>query len=418
MSNDTGHSVSIEANSSGETPGGLPVGYPLPYLPYAATLKINPRQVQLVVIDGQHRFEAMRILAKTKKELVQAMDVPVCIVYTPGATSVAKPESIVKNLREMFVTINSTAKSVSGHFIDLLKDKSLASMTVRSLATRWKDSDPIGCRSRLQMLEWNERSDSKANQLNREHTITTVSIVAEALRRHLYDEFKKGVPQSLLDLRSIRSKLETDPSWTKYSSIDDENFDAGQETALKHQIDSLIAPAVDHLFFKPRPYAEKWNLFQSAVNELDAQASEKPAVRSYRDHVLGEFRVCTSKDTAPISVVEDDFEKKFSSLPQTDGVYFQNVFQQALIRAWITCAQALWDKAQIRPLAVAQALVPALDKFCFKGERKLFDVTNPYATRVLYQGGTKPNLSQWGKTAWFNVVSATVLQKSAWKELL
>jgi hypothetical protein len=117
--------------------GNITPGQRLFYVAYAATMKINSRHVQLVVIDGQHRFEAMRILWRTRPELVQCMDVPVCIVYTPGAVTNTVPENnIVKNLREMFVTINTTSRSVSGHFIDLLKDHSLASIAVRSLATK------------------------------------------------------------------------------------------------------------------------------------------------------------------------------------------------------------------------------------------------------------------------------------------
>jgi hypothetical protein len=417
VANDAGHSVCVIAAASGHAPDGLTIGQQLPYLPYAATLKANPRHVQLVVIDGQHRFEAMRILSTRRGDLIEAMDVPVCIVFTPGAVANGKPENIVKNLREMFVTINSTAKSVSGHFIDLLKDKSLASMAVRALAARWKGENTIGCRSRLQMLEWNERSDSRANQLNRAYTVTTVSILAEALRKHLFEDARRGVPQSLLDLRSVRAELEADPKWTKYSSVSDEDFDVMQEPVLKRQIEALVAPALDHLFTEPRPYKEKWKIFLAAVDELDRQASARPAVEAYRDHVLGEFRACSKRDEAPVRLVEEEFEGKFEELPQIDEPYFQNVFQQALIRVWILCSQVLWDKAEIQPEASAKMLVSALEKFCFKGERKLFDATNPYATRVLYQGGTKPNLLQWGKTAWFNTVAATLLQKNAWKEL-
>jgi hypothetical protein len=383
---------------------------------YAATMKINSRHVQLVVIDGQHRFEAMRILWRTRPELVQCMDVPVCIVYTPGAVTNTVPENnIVKNLREMFVTINTTSRSVSGHFIDLLKDHSLASIAVRSLATTWKGNNSDPCRSKLQMLEWNERTDGKARQLNREHSITTISILADVLRDCLFSDFRGGIPQSLLNLQAIRSELEVHPDATKYSNISDENFDLAQEKLLKHQIEKLISPALDILFTTPRPYREKWEVFKKAVDVLDAQR-EVVGVQAFRDHVLGEFRPWSAKDGPRAKDAQVQFESSFDALALTDKPFFYQVFQQALVRTWILCAQVFWDHAGISPVETAAIIVPALEKFCFKGEKLIFDVANPYATRVLYQGN-KPNLNQWGKAAWANVVAATLLQKGAWGEV-
>jgi hypothetical protein len=409
---DTGRYIEPLPNASGD----ITVGQRLFYVPYAATMKINSRHVQLVVIDGQHRFEAMRILWRTRRDLVQCMDVPVCIVYTPGAvTNTVSENNIVKNLREMFVTINTTSRSVSGHFIDLLKDHSLASIAVRSLATRWKGDNSDPWRSRLQMLEWNERRDGKARQLNREHSITTVSILADVLRDSLFSDYRGGVPQSLLNLQAIRGDLEANPEATRYSNISDENFDIAQEKLLKQQIERWISPALDVLFTTPRPYREKWETFNKAVDSLDAQR-EVVGVQTFRDHVLGEFRPWSAKDGSSAKDTQVQFESNFEALASTDKPFFYQVFQQALVRTWILCAQVLWDHAGISPVDVAAVLVPALEKFCFKGEKLIFDIANPYATRVLYQAN-KPNLNQWGKAAWAYVVSATLLQKSAWIEL-
>jgi hypothetical protein len=405
---DTGRHIVIKQEMVAGT--GLAAGKRLSYVPYAATMRINIRHVQLVVIDGQHRFEAMKILLRDRKDLVECMDVPVCIVYTPGAVSSASSESIVRNLREMFVTINTTSRSVSGHFIDLLKDHSLASIAVRSLAGRWKGDNANPCRSRLQMLEWNERADNKATQVNRDYTITSVSILADALRHWLFEDWRNGVPQSLLNLKSVKTELEVDADSTKYAMISDEDFAISQEPVLKRQISNLITPALDVLFTMPRPYKEQWELFLQSVTELDDQR-ELTGVQAFRDNILGKFRTSSAKDSPEAKDAEKQFQAKF----EQEKPYFFNVFQQGLVRTWITCAQALWDHAAITPANTAICLIEALDKFCFLRGRSLFDASNPYATRVLYQGA-KPNTNQWGKAAWANVVSATLLQKASWKE--
>ena len=175
------------------------------YLPYAATIRFNPQAVKLVVIDGQHRLVALQRIrdnAQTRY-LIQEAEVPICVFFTPDAIQRdGQVESISRDLRELFVTINSKAKEVSGHFIVLLDDKSLSSHAIRVLADDWKQSAGALRSPRLPLLEWNTREARKATQVQKPYSITTVSIINDCLGKYVFSQ--QADVQTLLNLKEVQ----------------------------------------------------------------------------------------------------------------------------------------------------------------------------------------------------------------------
>ena len=53
------------------------------YYDFAAMLRINPRRAKLVVLDGQHRLEAIRLIQKNEdqKPILKDIEIPICIVW-------------------------------------------------------------------------------------------------------------------------------------------------------------------------------------------------------------------------------------------------------------------------------------------------------------------------------------------------
>ena len=123
---------------------------------YASEFLYNDKKLKLVVIDGQHRFLALKRIYENdvERDLIKDIDIPICIFFMPDAVETqSSTQTMNRGMRKLFVTINSEAKKVSGHFIELLKDDSLSSITVRSLADHWKKQDSENGRPSLYRME-------------------------------------------------------------------------------------------------------------------------------------------------------------------------------------------------------------------------------------------------------------------------
>lgn len=231
--NSTPHTVSFEEKEH----------YRIPF----ASIKVNPSSVKLVVIDGQHRFEALRRMASNSAQRVhiEKIEVPVCIFFT--RRDLSNETSINKDLRELFVTINSKQKEVSGHFIVLLDDKKLSAHIVRSLANKWKKEEIIPGRSALPFLEWNTRESRSAHQRLKKYSITTVSIIADCFSKYLLQDSKKSYTNSLLALNEIKDQLNALSGSPTYDFINDETFSAEQLELIKPRIDERIVEPLNIL---------------------------------------------------------------------------------------------------------------------------------------------------------------------------
>jgi len=381
------------------------------YYHYASTIKYNSERVKLVVIDGQHRFVALReLIHRGKSELIEGIQIPVCIFFTPDALEEnGNIESIKKDLRELFVTINTTAKEVSGHFIVLLDDNSLASYTVRDLSDKWKEAD-----DKLFLLEWNTREKKRSSQRQKRYSVTTVSILNDCLRDHLYSG---GLTEIILNLPEVQKELEADESWPVYGDINEDTFHPGQINVIKRQIAKHVTPSLDVLFTQPRPYKLMKDKFDRALDSLDRMIeSSTPGIRQFKNDYLFKFRKVRESDQDKVIDASRDFENQFS-ISDEDEIYFLNVFQQGLIRAWLSICEQLIRPFGQKPEILARSLVCALDKLCFLGSSDFFNNSNPHLQLTIYNG-QRVLVNAPSKSQWKNLILSSFCNKKVLEEFL
>jgi hypothetical protein len=371
------------------------------YIPYAATVRVNPQTVKLVVIDGQHRFMALRrIMENTeKKHLLNEMGIPVCVFFTPDAVgNSGHVESINRDLRELFVTINSTAKEVSGHFIILLNDKSLSSLTLRTLANDWKTSENPQL---LPLLEWNTREASKARQRQKPFSLTTVTAVADCLEKYVFN--RPEVVEDLLNLSAIREDLKVAPNSPAYNEISEDVFGPEQIEILRERLAGWVTPSLNALFLTPRPYAALVASYKVALKALDEKVQQNtPGALSYREDVLFQFRRTAKNDYDSVKTAETEFESKIV-ISESDSVFFLNVFQQGLIRAWATFSKSLVKLLETKPETVAKAMVCVLELRLFNPSKQFLDRAHSYIQPLLYEGD-KLRVNESTRTQWQNLI--------------
>ena len=358
------------------------------YYNYAATLRFNSEKVRLVVLDGQHRLTALKKLIENGGgDIVSDIDLPICIFFAPNALATGESnENLSDDMRELFVTINKEAKEVSGHFLWLLKDRSLAAMSVRDLGDAWKQTG--GEFSYLHQHEWNQREASKADQAQKAYSITTVSILAEALKSHIFTG-RKDFTYSLLNLGEVEQELIKSDSSRVASEINEDSFDLDQADVLKRQIHKYITPSLDILFRKPSPYIVIRKEFENSIKLLEKSVEESiKGASQFKNDVLGKFRSANKLDQDSVQDLEREFTDSLRSKKSLQDVDFfrRNIFHQALIRSWADLYNVMRNVEPLTPVQVAGALVEASEVICFHEKASYFDPYKAYSQRVFYKG--------------------------------
>lgn len=355
---------------------------------YATTLKYKSKSVKLVVIDGQHRFMALKRIwdNENKRDLIRNIKIPLCIFFTPNAVkkkddNVKKDDStntLTKSMRQLFVTINSTAKQVSGHFIVLLSDDALSSYAVRDIANYWKDNN------RLFFLEWNEREDRRASQINKKYSITTVKILDTVLKDKL---FKKGRTEDILKLSDV-SKGWIDncaeEDLLDIYDISDDNFSQCMVADIEEQIKLKLTPCIDLLFFEPRPYVERKEQFYKAFESLEKQIGKNiEGAKYFRNSVLLQFRETSNYDSDASKDIEKEFLAKFSTIPE-DEFYFKNIFQQSYMTAWLEFYVDNDLEKYVTLQEYTSNFIESMNLICFDSSKQLFLPSREYTQSVFY----------------------------------
>ena len=380
---------------------------------FGCKLRFNSDATKLVVLDGQHRLSALRHLQSNseKRNVVKNLRIPVCIVYTPGATS-DSTESIKKNLRELFVRINRTAKGVSGHFIRLLDDSSLTSMAAREVANQFK-REYFDSHCALHLVEWNQRSDKRTHQTERAYSITTISIIADALESSVFNDYNRF--SRILRLSEHAGNWPEGGRARGIDNIRDQDFSEAEGTLIKEQAQGLLAPQFFILFTEPKVYSGLVNKVNEAFRWLnDAVDSGRDGARHYKKILETEFRRADEDiDGEEAFSVGREFEQKISDYKKDElnEPFFLNVFQQGLIEVWAELSMHS-SRYTSNLSAISKALVRALEALPIDTRKQYFSANRKYTQHTLYRNGrisfNKGNRDQWRNLLWTSFLSNDV----------
>jgi hypothetical protein len=380
---------------------------------FGANLDVNSNKTKLVVIDGQHRYKALTELheAQDYKEMVAGIEVPICVVFSPFA--VGPDKSGIADLRDLFVTVNTEAAKVSGHFLRLLSDDKYSSEAVRRFATIWKEDTHNGY-SLLHHLEWNTHDEKRAGQLNRPYSITTVNVICDALKSSC---FRKGVGADMLLLSSIQEALsELDEDFSLIEMEDDIESNRTRDLIFQ-SIGKHVAMPLATLFTKLTPYASLIKTTADAVKKLRAESNKGTRadlavllrlIDKHQIPAIPETQIVEPK--VVLAYEELCSEINADALPGS-SIFRLAVFQHALIRSWSEIAHHLLEN-HLLPEQAAVVVVGAFNNLVVANGFSLL-TNSVFTARLLWQGEKVSFKTEMARTAWTNLLIATLSNKGA-----
>ncbi|AKC79857.1 hypothetical protein XB05_14630 [Xanthomonas arboricola] len=379
------------------------------FFDYAAQLAINTQRAKLIVLDGQHRLRALTHLHRKPetRQVVANIEQPVCIVWMPQATQESE-EEIIKDLREIFVTVNNEPRRVSGHFILLLDDNSNAASAVRSLANYWKQLEhgQDGW-SRLHLLEWNTRENQSTDQRQRPFSITTVSIIAGVLESYLFNAPRMAA--FMLRMPDVADEIEALDAEFNANGLRNTPPPLRVRKIVEAQIDRHLTPALDHLLRNLRPYRDIESRLARSLQKMTESAGKGVAgsigLQAYLDrYVYTDNEIFEDFAKAAWSAFKNE-----TQIPYSDAIFARAAFQQGYIRFWLTLQRDLMP-SQVDALTAARAAVKATDAFAANPESQYLADDQPYTRRVLWKNENINFSTAWARDAWADIQVAALLR--------
>lgn len=333
---------------------------------------------ELVVFDGQHRFEALRKLAPTG--VLNGLRVPICIVLSPNSTVECQAEDeqttlpVPEVFRTLFVDVNKNAVQVGGHFNTLLSDATIGSIACRIFCESvLEDEQETG----LAVVEWNVRSKKDATQIKREYSITSIGVIEQALSKSLSNKRDHwSLLSYILSLDEINEDLYSSDGEMEPARIEWDRFSPRQRRVLENQIrERLVKQGLQRIFFEAAEYKRALQIFRDTIGEYkDIVARHGPDFDTYGailQEVLEYVPIPeTSKAVrASFGVFERTVEGKFEA--KINPIARYGIFQRGMISAWLAIVGRLRLVSDFDLNSITTGFIVLLD-WALDRERAIF----------------------------------------------
>lgn len=296
--------------------------------------------IRLVVIDGQHRLCALREVFERNAESISQMSVPVCVVVSPLSYEKYIKEKggnaeVHRVYRKLFVDVNTTMESVSGHFSVLLKDTSIGSIIAREFCDYVLEKKGL---PGLALIEWNTKSSKDASKVIRPWSVANVKVLDMAFEKSFSKVSMTSELDSLISLPEVQSKLSPSDDEVEESAIRYDSFSPRQRNALEIVIKEKTVPLVYGLIFNLKGYKKREEVFNrhlDRIKKVSESGSEDALLMKSVHNALVSYNEVRDSDTEILRKIEE-----FKSLVNRDvisessKIFEYAIFQRALIEAW------------------------------------------------------------------------------------
>jgi tetratricopeptide (TPR) repeat protein len=353
--------------------------------------------VELVVFDGQHRYEALRKLSSQ----LQGLAIPLCIVLSPNSTQAhhlaadhgSRP--VPEVFRALFVDVNKNSVAVGGHFNTLLSDSSVGSIACRVFCESVLAQEDV---TGLAVVEWNIPAKKDATQIKRPYSITSIGVIEQGLTKALSDEREHAsLLRYVLDLDQVNDKLYPQGAEDDLPPITWNRFSPPQRRILESQIrGKLVKDGLLRLYFETGEYRRAVEAFREAVNEYkQVIADNKPGFQDYAavlDEVLEYNPIPAHLKTlrAAVGTFERLVEGKLEA--RINPIVRYGIFQRAMIVAWLTLAGRLKSSPEFSLSSITTGYISSLN-WALDREKTIFsERKRPYMIHSVFRptGQIKP----------------------------
>lgn len=363
-----------------------------------AKLKINTTRktvsgARLVVIDGQHRLCALNYLKSNFRESVEGISVPVCIVYSPHSCENNRSEesipSIAEVLRNLFVDVNSTVERVSGHFLTLLSDQTLGSIICREFCKKsLSDRKEIG----LGLIEWNTKKHKESLEISREHTITSIGVINNALDECFKTKAGVRLVSEIIGLRDSGKTFdfgedEYDEKIQLPEYFPWRDFLSRHKHDLTELVNNKVTPAIFDMFFAKNSifYAYVYSFEEYFASKTarykDDRSVDAGIFESVKNHILLNDPIEKSSHSTLNEVIIELKEIREKKLPEFAR---KVIFQKALLEAWtILCSKFIIKDFSLDSLSL---YLNEFVKNCFEKKYQIFESHHMYLQDTIFNG--------------------------------
>jgi hypothetical protein len=298
-------------------------------LGYATKFEWNRDNVNLFVMDGQHRLMALKgaygllekeqlvrgyedaELSEADKKAIGIHKVPVTLIFPPllyeGREGLDDNDRVIRVFRQIFVDVNRSAQDVSKSRNILLNERSLLSEFTRIIVSNFLNerqlpSGEVGAsRIPLYAFEW-DSPEGRENKINHSRAISSVGILHECIRRVTApndEQFRENF--SLTEGDTDIDPVEADADGVSVGRLSPNHFSEWQKETIvsrfKHRWrDSFESFLKD--FYPSQQLLKKLESKRIELEDRLSKSTDDTEAKAKRDYLLG-----TSSDQELIRLI-------------------------------------------------------------------------------------------------------------------